>query len=169
MKGTAPQILKLGTRWMWLVTSRCGQFTPGKERRYPLNGVGHRAGLDISEIAAWGTWRNRDLQFEITFSISKLVLQWRVLLTVNPADCRIVHYVPQYNIGGWGERWKCKEGITEYVFCSVCCVTLLHFVNHYITFLGLNNTKYSPFRDIITEFDFTSGEEEMPLQVGADC
>ena len=132
MKGTAPQILKLGTRWMWLVTSRCGQFTPGKERRYPLNGVGHRAGLDISEIAAWGTWRNRDLQFEITFSISKLVLQWRVLLTVNPADCRIVHYVPQYNIGDGvsGENVKralrntCSAVSVALRYCTLLTITL---------------------------------------------
>jgi hypothetical protein len=56
----APLILNLGTRWRWVVNCTPGRFTPGKERRYPLNkslgGPQIRYGCFWRGISLSSTW-----------------------------------------------------------------------------------------------------------------
>ena len=54
------------------------------------------------------------------------------------------------------------------IFCGSSLLTITLHSSVWKT-PSYGNTKYSPFRDVVTEFDCTSGEEEMPLQIGADC
>ena len=99
----------LGARWGWMLTSRPGRFTPGKETRYPFYRRlgGSRVGLDgCVKISPPTGIRSPDrpARSESLYRLSYGGPQ--------------LSNEPQYNFSGFLERWI--EG--DVLVCACACV-----------------------------------------------